>query len=262
MNTNEKTELAVSVSDKYVSIQTCDEGYDYSIYSMSFDLLDGGIIESPEIPIQEALDDIVEELAMLPIYAAPIDYAVLREKVEAAEEQDTVDGIVASFRYKTALHFDTIVGMDVEGVEDEIRHVLDDVVQESGYLISPHDVVLTGKRARGLENVHDPIDVVVTHGTTSLSEEELTEVLNERNLKLDDLPIRIHPVEAQHLATHLLVEETKLAREMRQAFAYHKAHEKEETEITIRPSIVQALKDTEKSPENKKKNQTPKREER
>lgn len=262
MNKKEETELAVSVGDKYISIQTCEDGYDYTIYSTHFDLLDGGIIESPERPMREALDNIIEELAMLPIYAEAVDYDTLSEKVELASEADYAQNIVASFRFKTALHFEAIVGMDVEGVEDEIRHVLEDVVRESGYLIPIQDVIITGKRARGLGSIDEPIDAVVSHFDRSLDEMELDQLFNAPALKLDDLPVRIHPVEAQHLGTHFLCEETNLARAMREAFSYHKKHWKEETAIVVRPSIVQALKDAEKAPEKKQPNQNPKREER
>ncbi|PNP92562.1 hypothetical protein BMT55_08315 [Listeria newyorkensis] len=262
MNINEQTELAVSVGDKYISIQTCEEGYEYSIYSTHFDLLDGGIIDSQEQPMREVLDNIMEELALLPINAEPVDYDVLSEKVEIASESNFASSIVASFRFKTALHFDAIVGMDVKGVEEEIRHVLEDVVRESGYLIPIQDVIVTGKRARGLGMTDEPIDVVVSHFDSRLDEMELDQLFNAPALKLDDLPIHVHPVEAQHLGTHFLCEETNLARVMREAFSYHKNHLKEETAIVVRPSIVQALKDAEIVPENKKLNQIPKREER
>lgn len=262
MDTKEINELAVSVGDKYVSIQTCEDGYDYSIYSTHFDLLDGGIIESPERPMRETLDNIIEELAMLPIYAEPVDYDILHEKVELASEADFGPNIVASFRFKTSLHFEAVAGMDVKGVEAEIRHALEGVVRESGYLIPIQNVIVTGKRARGLGSTDESIDVVVAHFDRSLDEMELDQVFNAPALKLDDLPIHVHPVEAQHLGTHFLCEETNLAREMREAFSYHKNHLKEETAIVVRPSIVQALKDAEKEPEKKKPNQNPKREER
>ena len=54
-------ELAFSIGDKYVSIQTCSEGYDYSILDASYNLIDGGVYDNPDISIREALKEIIED---------------------------------------------------------------------------------------------------------------------------------------------------------------------------------------------------------
>lgn len=51
-----KDELAFKVNkDNYVSIQTCSDGYDYSIYGSDYRVLDGGIYDDPDVSIFEAL---------------------------------------------------------------------------------------------------------------------------------------------------------------------------------------------------------------
>lgn len=83
---DELEQMAVSIADRYVSIQVCDEGYDYSIYDQDYRLLDGGVYNNPEIPIKEALSDIVADLQIpLNREAIPIDYEELLEKAEVTE---------------------------------------------------------------------------------------------------------------------------------------------------------------------------------
>jgi len=45
---------------KYIYIQTCDTGYDYTIYNAAFKEIDGGQIDQPDISIPEACDIILE----------------------------------------------------------------------------------------------------------------------------------------------------------------------------------------------------------
>jgi len=47
----DKEELALQVGAKYLAIQKCDEGYDYTFYDAAFHGLDGGVIENPDAPI-------------------------------------------------------------------------------------------------------------------------------------------------------------------------------------------------------------------
>ena len=46
---HEVGQMAFAFQDKYVSIQICDEGYDYSIYHADYSLFDGGIYDNPDI---------------------------------------------------------------------------------------------------------------------------------------------------------------------------------------------------------------------
>ena len=49
--TLDKEELALQVGDKYLAIQKCDEGYDYTFYDSNYHGLDGGVIENKDAPI-------------------------------------------------------------------------------------------------------------------------------------------------------------------------------------------------------------------
>ena len=49
--------MAFSVGDKFVSIQVCDDGYEYSIFNADYILFDGGVYDDTEISIHAALKE-------------------------------------------------------------------------------------------------------------------------------------------------------------------------------------------------------------
>ena len=59
-------ELAFGIEDRYITIQSVDEGYDYTIYDVDGKELDGGVYDNPDISIYEAVNDIVEDLKQKP----------------------------------------------------------------------------------------------------------------------------------------------------------------------------------------------------
>lgn len=52
--------------DKYLAIQTCDEGYDYSLLNEHFEVLDGGRLEYPHLSLLEARAEILKLLGLSP----------------------------------------------------------------------------------------------------------------------------------------------------------------------------------------------------
>ncbi len=58
-NISTEEELALQVGDKYLAIQKCDEGYDYTIYDSNLHGLDGGVIDNKEAPIAIVATDIL-----------------------------------------------------------------------------------------------------------------------------------------------------------------------------------------------------------
>lgn len=62
MKMENKTELAVAIADRYISIHEVDDGYDYTIYDRNYKELDGGVYDNPDISIREALNEIVTDL--------------------------------------------------------------------------------------------------------------------------------------------------------------------------------------------------------
>ena len=84
---HEERQMAFAVKDKYVSIQVCDEGYDYSIYHDDYSLFDGGIYDNPDITIHAALYDILEDIGAKRRELIPVDYDELAEIAEVVEQE-------------------------------------------------------------------------------------------------------------------------------------------------------------------------------
>lgn len=81
-----KDELAFKVNkDNYVSIQTCLDGYDYSIYGSDYRVLDGGIYDDPDVSIFEALNNVCEDYFKKDSIYEVTDYDELVEKSNDAE---------------------------------------------------------------------------------------------------------------------------------------------------------------------------------
>lgn len=69
----------------YLYIQTCDTGYDYTLYDRDFSLLDGGQLDDPFASMDAARDEIlaIQELSEERIEAIPV--AEFEQAQEAAE---------------------------------------------------------------------------------------------------------------------------------------------------------------------------------
>ena len=73
----------------YLYIQTCETGYDYTLYQPDFTDLDGGQLDNPEISIEKARDEILKmhELSGQELKEIPIDdFEKMQE--EASQEMD------------------------------------------------------------------------------------------------------------------------------------------------------------------------------
>lgn len=85
---SEPSETAYAVRDKFVSIQTGTNGYDYSIFNADYSLHDGGVIDDPDIAIHEALSGILEDIGVYDISeCTAIDYEELMERSETVEQE-------------------------------------------------------------------------------------------------------------------------------------------------------------------------------
>lgn len=49
----EPEQMAFSIKDKFVSIQTYTEGYDYSVFDADYRLIDGGVYDNPDISVMQ-----------------------------------------------------------------------------------------------------------------------------------------------------------------------------------------------------------------
>ena len=70
----------------YLAIQSCEDGWDYTIYHSDFSVMDGGQLDAPELTIQEAREQILEAHHMEKGRRLLQDYDAVMDKVAEAEE--------------------------------------------------------------------------------------------------------------------------------------------------------------------------------
>ena len=83
----EPDELAYKIDNRYFAIQRTEEGYDYTFYALDYDEIDGGSYDNPDISMQQAMEDILEDEDVSLENAVSVDYEDLMAEVEEAGER-------------------------------------------------------------------------------------------------------------------------------------------------------------------------------
>ena len=240
---NEPEQMAFAVKDKFVSIQTCTEGYDYSIYHADYSLFDGGVYDNPDISIHAALRDILEDIGAKRSDLIPVDYDELTEKAEAVE-QATIEEkrIVSNFREKTKEMFHEINGQTPEDVEQTAYAYIKSKIDECEVDAEIVDVIISGSRCRGLESENSDIDIVVEY-KGSEHEDTLFNAFHEDGLTIGGVKVDINPItegKTGTLATYLPGVESYLAE--KKAFMEKetvKEQEQEEKKTIVKLSVAE-----------------------
>lgn len=220
----EPEQMAFSIKDKFVSIQTCMEGYDYSVFDADYRLIDGGVYDNPDISIHAALKDVLEDFGLSEQdERIPVDYEELMEKTEAVEreqlneriraEAPEADRVVADFKAKTEELFNGINGQTQDDIEQTVWAYLQSKIDEYGIDVELVDVVVSGSRCRGLEKAGSDLDVVVEY-TGREHEDTLFNAFNEDGLMIGGIKVDINPItegKTGTLATYLPGVESYLA---------------------------------------------------
>lgn len=81
------TEIAYQIGEQYFTIQTVEDGYDYTFYDKDYLELDGGVYDNPDISISEVMENILEEEGLPLEDANVMDYEELYAEIEYAEEE-------------------------------------------------------------------------------------------------------------------------------------------------------------------------------
>ena len=211
---NEPEQMAFAVKDKFVSIQTCTEGNDYSIYHADYSLFDGGVYDNPDVSIHVALRDIIEDFGVKRSELVPVDYDELTEKAEAVEQAKIEEKrIVSDFRKKTKEMFHDINGQTPEDVEQTAYAYIKSKIDECEVDAEIVDVIISGSRCRGLESENSDIDIVVEY-KGSEHEDTLFNAFNEDGLTIGGVKVDINPItegKTGTLATYLPGVESYLA---------------------------------------------------
>lgn len=70
----------------YLAIQSCEDGWDYTLYHSDFSAMDGGQLDAPELTIQEAREQILEAHHMEKGRRLLQDYDLVMDRAADAEE--------------------------------------------------------------------------------------------------------------------------------------------------------------------------------
>ena len=215
LESEQETELAFSIADRYISIQEVEGGYDYSIIGADYKEIDGGIYDNPDVSIREALHDILEDLKSKPDYNGakgniqredeliPMDYDGLMEKAEEANRilpGNTPSSVVADFKAKTNELFHDISEMNPAEIEETIKCHVQAKIDEYDIDAVIVDVAVSGSRCRGLEREGSDLDVVVEL-STSEREDDLFHIFNENGLHIGSVKVDINPITSQRTGT-------------------------------------------------------------
>jgi len=81
-------ELAYELPDAYFHIQTCDDGFDYTLYNKDFTERDGGVLETDgDKSVQEAMTELLAEFSCDAAEGKVMDAAELRVQADTVAEQ-------------------------------------------------------------------------------------------------------------------------------------------------------------------------------
>lgn len=73
--------------DNYLIMQTCDDGWDYTLYDKNFKEVDGGQLDMPELSMQEARSAILSDFKLDKRDLVVADYEEVVERAEAVEKE-------------------------------------------------------------------------------------------------------------------------------------------------------------------------------
>lgn len=71
----------------YLALQTCDDGWDYTLYDKNLNEIDGGQLDMPELTMAEARKEILSDFKLDKKDFIAVDYDELMEKAEAIEDK-------------------------------------------------------------------------------------------------------------------------------------------------------------------------------
>lgn len=193
---------AYSIADRFISIQECDEGYDYSIYDDEYKLLDGGVYDDPDVLMQDVLSEIIEDILKNEklrgkvekgSFASEIDYDELMENVEKTEMNIFQPRFVEYFKRKTDLFFHPINGMNHRFIEANVRSYLQSKIDDYGLDVKIVDLALYGSRSRGIEKQDSDIDFVVEYKGT-VCESHLFNIFHEDGFSIGGKTVDVNPI--------------------------------------------------------------------
>ncbi len=215
MRQEEEKELVFQIADRIISIQECDEGYDYSVMDQQYREIDGGVYDNPDIGIREALQDIVDDLKQnldtngakgnitLEDELIPLDFDEVAMEVEEANRIGSAvyeSRVVMEFKAKTEECFRSINGLSATEIEKIVAEYINAKLMENDFDASIRGVVLSGSRCRGLEKKQSDLDVVVEYNGDE-REDDMFNLLHEDKFSIGGIRVDINPISKYKIGT-------------------------------------------------------------
>ncbi|MDO4301902.1 MAG: DUF3991 domain-containing protein [Clostridia bacterium] len=119
---------------------------------------------------------------------------------DIVEEKAKENIVVANFRNKTKELFNNIGSLSYSDIEELAKEHIQSVIDDNNIDVDIVDVVLTGSRARGLENQDSDIDIVVEFKGDE-REDFLFNILNESNFDIEGITFDINPINEYQTGT-------------------------------------------------------------
>jgi len=198
-------EVAYRIGEQYFAIQVATEGYDYSFYDKEYKLMDGGILENPDISIGEAIQDILEDEGLDQLERIPVDYDELQEKAEEIEAEILQEA--RSQRKRVLVISDHteaeagLNGMCRSEIEETVWAIAQAEIIENDLDARIQAVRVYGSRTRdGLYHEDSDLDVVIAYEGT-VREDDLFSVLNEAGYKVGNMKVDMNPIRPDKTGT-------------------------------------------------------------
>lgn len=191
-------ELAYRIGDQYFAIQVATEGYDYSFYDTEYKLMDGGLLDNPDISMREAVQDILEDEGLVQLERIPMEYDELLEKVEKVEAEILQEARSQRKRVPVISdHTETEAGLNGTSrseIEETVWAIAQAEIIENDLDARIQAVRVYGSRTRdGLYNEDSDVDVVIAYEGT-VREDDLFSVLNEAGYKVGNMKVDMNPI--------------------------------------------------------------------
>ena len=198
-------ELAYRIGDQYFAIQVATEGYDYSFYDTEYKLMDGGLLDNPDISMREAVQDILEDEGLVQLERIPMEYDELLEKVEKVEAEILQEARSQRKRVPVISdHTETEAGLNGTSrseIEETVWAIAQAEIIENDLDARIQAVRVYGSRTRdGLYNEDSDLDVVIAYEGT-VREDDLFSVLNEARYKVGNMKVDMNPIRPDKTGT-------------------------------------------------------------
>ena len=198
-------EVAYRIGDQYFSIQVATEGYDYSFYDKEYKLMDGGILDDPDISMRQAIQNILEDEGLEQLERIPVDYDELQEKAEEVETEILQEA--RSQRKRVPVISDHteaeagLNGMSRSEIEETVWAIAQAEIIENDLDARIQAVRVYGSRTRdGLYHEDSDVDVVIAYEGT-VREDDLFSVLNEAGYKVGNMRVDMNPIRPDKTGT-------------------------------------------------------------